>query len=381
MLTSYVTRASTFIKREIYKRRGFFTNRHIVVIESDDWGCMTVPNKEVYKRLIEEGIRMEQSHYSKYDTLESSDDVEGLLDVLDSVRDSNGSPAVMTLNYLVANPNYEIIKDCGFESYYYETIDKTYERYFRGDVVHLIIDGMKKGLVLPQLHGREHLNIFLWLKYLKEGFDPLKKAFDNRMFAVVATTVTQPMDSVKRSMYPKSVEELEINKAQIRDGLKLFKDIWGYESESFIAPNYAWHPLVEDTLICNGIKYLQGGYRQQYYDFNNQKNVVRYHYMGERLDNGLICSVRNVEFEPSECVSKAQVDSVLRQVSDAFRMGKPCIISTHRVNYCGGLDITNRDRSFGQLRELLNSIVRFYPDVEFMSSTSLFNLMEKDLEK
>lgn len=381
MHSSIINRGRAFLNKEICKRKGYKTERHIVVIESDDWGSMTVPNKEVYANLLREGILMDLSHYSKYDTLESIDDVECLYEVLDSVKDSNGNPAVVTLNFLTSNPDYKAIRESNYDAYFYETIDKTYDRYSRGNVIRIVTEGMNSGLAQPQLHGREHLNISLWLRYLKEGFRPVVMAFDNEMFAVVNKTVDLPMESVKRSMYPKTPEEVEINNAQIIDGQKMFKTVWGFESKSFIAPNYAWHPLIETTLINNGIKYLQGGYKQQYYDYKDQKNAIRYHYMGERLDNGLICSVRNVEFEPSEYIDRSIVESTLSQVSDAFKKKKPCIISTHRVNYCGGLDITNRDRSLRQLKTLLCAIVRKYPDVEFMPSTSLFQLMENRLEK
>ena len=36
---------------------GWRTNRHIVVIESDDWGSIRMPSKEVYDKLLKEGYR------------------------------------------------------------------------------------------------------------------------------------------------------------------------------------------------------------------------------------------------------------------------------------------------------------------------------------
>jgi hypothetical protein len=55
----------------------------------------------------------------------------------------------------------------------------------------------------------------------------------------------------------------------------------------------------------------------------------------------------------------------------AFRWGKPCVISSHRVNYIGELNKKNRELTLTMLDGLLRRILTEYPDVEFMSSDQL----------
>jgi hypothetical protein len=56
----------------------------------------------------------------------------------------------------------------------------------------------------------------------------------------------------------------------------------------------------------------------------------------------------------------------------AFRWKKPANISTHRVNFVGGIDEANREKGLKELKKLLNTIVKTWPDVEFMSTRDLF---------
>ena len=39
------------IKTHYYQKQDFSLNRHIVVIESDDWGAVRMPSKDVYNNL------------------------------------------------------------------------------------------------------------------------------------------------------------------------------------------------------------------------------------------------------------------------------------------------------------------------------------------
>ena len=64
---------------------GWRTKRHIVVIESDDWGSIRMPSKEVYDKLLNKGIRVDKCHYCSNDTIASEDDLSLLFDVLQNV--------------------------------------------------------------------------------------------------------------------------------------------------------------------------------------------------------------------------------------------------------------------------------------------------------
>ena len=60
-----------------------------------------------------------------------------------------------------------------------------------------------------------------------------------------------------------------------------------------------------------------------------------------------------------------------------IQMEKPAIISSHRVNYIGSLEPSNRSHGLHQLKKLLKQIVNKWNDVEFMTSAELGELMRK----
>lgn len=65
------------------------------------------------------------------------------------------------------------------------------------------------------------------------------------------------------------------------------------------------------------------------------------------------------------------VSDCLRRIKIAFKWGKPAIIGSHRVNYIGFIDESNRERNLKLLKLLLGEITRIWPDVEFLDSSEL----------
>jgi len=109
--------------------KDFRTNRHIVVFESDDWGAIRVPSRQVWEQLLAEGYSMDKRPYERYDTLETNEDVEALFDVLQQYKDSKGNHPIITANYLSQNPNFDAIRENGFTEYVGESIIDTYKSY------------------------------------------------------------------------------------------------------------------------------------------------------------------------------------------------------------------------------------------------------------
>jgi len=102
----------------------------------------------------------------------------------------------------------------------------------------------------------------------------------------------------------------------------------------------------------------------------------KYHYQGERNRYGQRYLIRNVFFEPSTNPTFNWVDDCLHRIETAFRWQKPAIISSHRVNFIGFIKQQNREVNLALLHQLLQSIIKRWPDVEFMSSDQLGDLMK-----
>ena len=355
---------------------GWRTRRHIVVIESDDWGSIRMPSKKVYEQLLKAGIRVDKCHYCSNDSVASEDDLTLLFEVLNSFKDINGLPAVITANAVVANPNFDKIRESGFEHYYYKKITEELPAIQGCEhVLDLWKEGNKNGCFRIQSHGREHLNVARWMHYLKENYPETRLAFDLGVYGLSTTITSEKRKSFLPAFdFGNEQEERQVNEIAT-DGLIIFEKIFGYKSSSFIAPNYTWGRSLEQTIVSCGVKYIQGQQRGKYRNAKGENNKIRQRYIGKNNEFGQIDLCRNAIFEPSEAPQKDWVDSCMKDIAIAFRWHHPAIICSHRVNYVGTINVENRDKNLKSLARLLDQIKKRWPDVEFMSSDKLGDLI------
>jgi len=359
---------------------GWRTKRRIVVIESDDWGTIRMASKKSYDFFLKNRLPVDKCAYNTNDALECNEDLEQLFEALSSVSDLNNNPAVITANNIVANPDFEKIKASDFQGYFFEPFTETLKRYPEHDnVADLYKTGIENKLFMPQFHGREHVNIARWLKSLQEGEKPTHLAFEQSMFSVHTQGKTGGANEFMDALDADSAEELNAKKVVISEGLELFKTIWGFASKSFIAPCYTWSSVLEPVLSRNGIKYIQGIVIQSEpttaEGFHYKK---KYHYQGQQNKEGQHYLIRNAFFEPSTNPTFDWVGDCLHRIEIAFRWHKPAIISAHRVNFVGFLNPQNRSENLMLLIRLLKKIKQRWPDVEFLSSDQLGDLIEKN---
>ncbi|WP_288651620.1 hypothetical protein [uncultured Parabacteroides sp.] len=364
------------IIRNLLNIFGWRTSRHIVVIESDDWGSIRMPSKEVYDRLLKAGIRVDKCHYCTNDSIASEEDLTLLFELLNSFKDKNGNSAVITANAVVANPDFEKIKESDFSTYFYKRIDQGLKE-IKGceKVLDLWMQGHANGCFRLQSHGREHLNVARWMHYLQGDYPETRFAFDNGVYGLSTNLTSEKRKSFLPAFdFENKQEEKQANEIVV-DGLRIFEELFGIKSTSFIAPNYVWGKSLEAAIAGAGVKYIQGTLVARYRNSEGEKNGKRYRYMGKKNALGQIDLSRNAMFEPSEFPGKDWVDACLADIAMAFRWHHPAIICSHRVNFVGCINSENRDRNLHSLKLLLSKILQKWPDVEFMSSDQLGNII------
>lgn len=357
---------------------GWFTNRKIVVIESDDWGSIRMPSRAVFDKLTKAGLDLssgDSSRYNKYDSLATNDDLTHLFDTLSSIKDASGNPCVLTAVSVVSNPDFEKIKASSFLQYHYEPFTETLKRYPNCENSFQIWrEGIDKHLFVPQFHGREHLNVNAWLRSLRAGHKQTMMAFHQGMWGFV----TSPNDNIKIQFQAafdlETLSELENQKLIISEGLNIFRKLFDYRASYFVPPNGPFNNKLEQTAAEHGVHFMSTSKIQYEPQGNGRQNKV-YHWLGQKNRYGQRYITRNCFFEPSK-QGQDWVDTCLRDINLAFRWHKPAVISSHRVNYIGSLDPLNRINGLKQLKNLLETIVNKWPDVEFMTSNELGSLME-----
>lgn len=122
-----------YLAKNYINSRGWRTEHKYVLFESDDWGSIRMPSRVFYESLVSQGYPVSEHYFDRYDALESGCDLSALFEVLSSVKDSNGNPAVFTPLCVVANPDFCRIRKSGFKEYFYEATSETYLQYAGSD--------------------------------------------------------------------------------------------------------------------------------------------------------------------------------------------------------------------------------------------------------
>src|SRR5699024_3306527 len=135
-------------------------------------------------------------------------------------------------------------------------------------------------------------------------------------------------------------DDLDIQSVSITEGLNLFESIFGYKATFFVPPNGPFNNTLEETAAREGIKYVSKS-KMQTEPLGHGKTRNVYHKLGKINNFGQTYLTRNCIFEPS-LEGKDWVDSCLNDINIAFNMHKPAVISTHRVNFIGVLEESNR---------------------------------------
>lgn len=373
-MTNPILKYISVLSQNFINIAGWHTKQKILVIESDDWGSIRMPSKEVYSKFVKRGLDFTGSDYNRLDTIESNDDLMMLYEILNSYKDSQGNHPVITANFVVGNPDFNKIRTSAFEDYAYEWVTDTLKRYPKRDFVEkLWKQGNNAGIFHPQFHGREHVNVIRWMNALRTKTPEIMFTFNHE------TTFSGNGDyNFMEVLDYNTPDDLLEMKRSLTEGLDIFEKIFGFRSKSFIPPCYTWNSDVEETLHNNGVQYIQGLFVQLIPtgSFGNYKK--KYHFLGNKNVFGQYFLIRNAFFEPALSKSPDPVGECLNRIKIAFKWNKPAIISAHRINFIGTLDKKNRKDNLHLFNELLKSILYKWPDVVFMTSDGLGDLIAKN---
>ena len=280
---------------------------------------------------------------------------------------------------VVANPDFEKIKQNGFLEYVYEPYTETCKRYDNHEKVYeLWKEAIAKRLIVPIFHGREHLNAQFWLRALQMGDKSTLLGFENEVTGMPGIK-GEKLPDFQAAFDIDTVADLPYQKDVIKTGLDLFEQLYGYRSKYFVPTNGPFNNSLEKDLFDVGIRYINTGKKQRE-PLGEGQYRINTRYLGTKNQYGQIYLTRNCFFEPAATGFEVPanydwINYCLKEIEIAFRWHKPATISSHRVNYIGYLHPENRENGLRQLKELLSRMLKRWPDIEFMTSSELGNLI------
>lgn len=358
---------------------GWRTQHKLVLFAVDDYGTVRLDSKAAREQLNKAGLPV-QSRFDAHDTLETREDLEALYETLGSVKDRAGKSAIFTPYVLPCNIDFEQIQQEDYADYHYEHLPATYEKLsalqsqaYEG-AWPLWQEGIEKGFMAPEFHGREHLNLKVFEEKLQRRDHDIMCALQNRSYTSIQQKDYPSIGWTAAFSFARA-EELKRFPGIIKSGLDAFASVFGYRSAAFTPPAQQFHTSLYPALWENGIQAIDRPlmYKQHLGNGKYKQVISRMRY---DKTTGKATIVRNVVFEPTNERGFDWVPYTLKQIEAAFRWRKPAIISSHRVNFCGHIDPENRKQGLNALKKLLQKIVQRWPEVEFVSVAQLVEEMQ-----
>lgn len=359
-------------KRHLSNILGKTTKRHLLAFFVDDYGAIINNDIISQKQFLKAGGDLGSSRFSKYDTLETNEDLEALFDVLSSYKDINGRYIAWTPLAVSANPDFEKIRQNAYSNYVYEELDKTLSRKSEcNNVLLLVKQGIQEGFYMPQYHGREHINVWVLMHALKSNNHNVRLAFNNDSLY----TFRGEDGIVSSNQAFRIIKDTDISYYSeiITDGLECFKRVYGYNAIHFNAPGNRENCNLTSVIAKAGISYVETDKIKHEY-LGSGKWKKEFHWNGEKNRFGQRYIIRNCVFEPSADLSD-WAGYTFKQIQIAFKWNKPAIVSSHRVNFAGAISEANRKRGLTELKRLIKLVIKAFPDVEFVTSKQLFEIL------
>ncbi|WP_199222851.1 hypothetical protein [Rhodohalobacter mucosus] len=353
---------------------GWRTRRRIIVFAVDDYGNVRIDSKDARKRILKAGVQL-NGRFDAFDSLETRQDLEMLYDVLGSVKDKNGRHAVFTSYAVPCNLDFEKIAESGYSEFYNESLTVTFDKLSElqpeayNGAWKLWQQGMYEGFMVPQFHGREHLNLKVFRELLEKKDPKVLIPLKNRSYSGFSGSGYSTISNTAAFDFWEFDENKQFGEI-IREGTREFEEVFGYSAVNFTPPAYNIHSSHEKVLKECGIRYIDTALlKKEHLGLGKYRRV--FNYTGKRSKADQIFLVRNVVFEPTEQRNIDWVSTTMSQIEAAFRWNRPAIISSHRVNFCGHIDPDNREKGLRALRELLHRITERWPDAEFVAANEL----------
>jgi len=309
-----------------------------VLIESDDWGPGDAEHAE---RLLQ------------------------ILACLETHKDSVNRAAVFTADIVLSVPDIEKIMVEPVAAYHRKWLNEV-----SPDIYQAMLLGIKQGVLVPQLHGLEHLNgqVFAKLCQLNDGriagavSDPLHwnwESLDSPLQGHYVDGSALPTHAIS----PEQAQSL-IALATLR-----FTKLFGFPSQSTVAPCYLWNSTIEKLWQQNGIKVIQtAGYRcdgrDKHGSYHQDLSLIR---PGDLSQFNQVYLVRNVMYEPVDGNNNA--DTAYKEALVTYAQALPITISTHRYNYTR--DALDFQSSLQGLDQLLRRISSSVQRLRFVASPEL----------
>ncbi len=334
-----------------YLRKKF--NEKYIIIESDDWGLERALSFDSIESLEKKYGRNKLSRWT-YDSLETPEDLDELFGVLEKYKNKFEYPPVITANFITHNVDYSDKEKLSFIpiSKGFNTDEKQLLKLYR--------TGIEKKYIFPQLHGYSHFNLSALRIYFNSAEG--KEAFSRNFFTGTAT-VKGNLKFLHGELSKKNSESFKI-----KDASEVFNSFFGFRPRSIIPPTFILDHECIDILRENNISLVQSSNRL----LTSMNKRLGFPYLQKR--KGIYWSVRNCRLDPHSDYNFLH-EQCIDSIENTFKDRLPAVIDFHRVNFAGRFAPEYRKMTIKELGLLLDKIHKKWPEVKFIHSQKLNEIL------
>jgi hypothetical protein len=238
-----------------------------------------------------------------------------------------------------------------------------------------MIEGRDAGVLALQLHGMEH--------FCPPALEDAASTDATARAFLAGTRGVPRHESLPSHLQTRWIDASQLPSSALSRGdveravaeeAECFARVFGAPARVAVPVTFTWTLDVEAAWARHGVRaVVTPGTRNVGRDgagrLTGDGSLLR---NGDRGPGGIVYVVRDVYFEPALGHEAA---SVLREVGERHRLGRPALLESHRSNFVG--DEAQAVRSLDELRRLLQGALAAAPGLHFMATEELADALRR----
>jgi hypothetical protein len=349
--------------RSLLPIQGFFFDRPLVLLQSDDWGRVGLRDREGFDALDAAGLNPGERPYDFY-SLETAEDVSALSQFLKRHRDVTGRPASVVMNFITTNLDFALMAAQDYREIHLRPITEGLpDRWQRPGLVEAYRKGIDDGVFYPALHGGTHFCRRAVERQLAAGGE--RADLLRTLWKADTPYIHWRMPWIGYEYWdPEMTTDDRFLPAAAQSGLigtavGIFAKFFATLPRSACAPGYRANRDTHRAWAQYGVRVAQNGAGA----------------LPPHLDEfGILHLYRSLDFEPA-LDEELGADARVRKAGEYFAKGLPLIISMHSINFHSSIK-DFRSRTLALLDEFLSALEAKYPDLLYLHDGDIYDLVQ-----
>ncbi len=341
----------------------FSFSRPLVLLQSDGWGRVGVRDREGYEQLRASGIPLGQNPYDYY-SLETSEDLIAVRDMLKRHRDSTGRAACLMMNFLLANLDFRKTADTGFRTIHLMPLSKGLPgSWKRPGLFEAYRQGILDDVFYPGLYGLTHFCRLAVERALMVPGD--RNNLLHTLWKAETPYIYWRMPWIGYEYYnPEKPQagflDAETQTRLVVEAAREFKKVFNTAPLSACAPGYRVNRDTRQAWSECGVRIAHDSGGLALPPHMDEWEILNLH--------------RTIDFEPFE--RGLPLEKYVQLAERCFEQGVPAIVSAHSINFHSSLK-DFRSLTLQALDEFLSALELKYPNLLYVQDANLYEIVTR----